>query len=101
MDFDSLPKIRSLPQSATTRPHKLPKKLFIPLNMIGRLTRCRLKQAFSFIGRPRSVSSQIIIRGIVMSSTKTDLPQEVASPIESGEPSSPDTRRKFDTRSEL
>src|SRR5437763_6112715 len=36
-----------------------------------------------------------------MGSTKTDLPQEVASPIERGQPSSPDTRRKFDTRSEL
>src|SRR5436309_6591401 len=36
-----------------------------------------------------------------MSSTKIDLPQEVAPSSESSESSPPDTRRKFDTRSEL
>src|SRR5262245_38812574 len=69
--------------------------------MLGRLTKSRFNRQLHLSIRPRSGGSQIIIRRLVMSNTKTDLPQEVAPVVDSAQQSSDATRKKFDTRSEL
>jgi hypothetical protein len=57
MDFDSLPKIRSLPQSTTTRPHSLPRKLFFPPEQVGRLV-----GIFHYLYRPGKLSADRLRR---------------------------------------
>src|SRR5207248_8059437 len=44
---------------------------------------------------------QLVSGGLAMSSTDTQSPQEVAPPVDSVEQSTPEVKRKFDTRSEL